>query len=170
MLFHRKHDGIQGLLAALRVDLQVLVLGLDALDQRIEARLGSLLESFRGISHAFEQREHEIKFKAVIDARAEEALSIARDTNAIVRRIDARSVKRGRRAQMRELQEACYRYWEIGCEKPAVKNACNGRPRYEDVFAYFRRELAEIGVDTCEEFAKLLVRRQKRLSQSACGD
>ena len=64
---------------------------------------------------------------------------------------------------MRELLEACYRYWEIGCEKSAVKNACNGRPRYEDVFAYFRRELAEIGVDTCEGFAKLLVRRQKTL-------
>lgn len=139
-------------------------------DQRIEARLGQLLESFRGISRAFEQREHEIKFRAVVDARAEEALAVARDTNAIVRRIDARSVKRGRRAQMRELQEACYRYWEIGSEKYVVKSACNGRPRYEDVFAYFRRELAELGVDTCEEFAKLLVRRQKRLSQSACDD
>ena len=138
-------------------------------DQRIDARLGSLLESFRGISRAFEQREHEIKFRAVVDARADEALAVARDTNAIVKRIDARSVRRGRRAQARELQEACFRYWEIGREKPAVKGACNGRPRYGDVFAYFRRELAEIGVETCEEFAKLLVRRQKRLSQSASG-
>ncbi len=138
-------------------------------DMRIDARLGQLLESFRGVSRAFEQREHEIKFRAVVNANAEETLAVVRDTNAVVRRIDARGVRRGLRAMAKELQEACYRYWEIGCEKPAVKNASNGRPRHEDVFAYFRRELAEIGVETCEEFSKLLVRRQKRLSQSACG-
>lgn len=124
----------------------------------------------RGLSPKFEQREHEIKFKAVVDAKAEEALAVVRDTNAVVRRIDARGVKRGQRAKARELQDACYRYWEIGCGKPAVKNAGSGRPRHEDVFAYFRRELAEIGVETCEEFSRHIVRRQKRLSQSACGE
>ena len=35
------------------------------------------------------------------------------------------------------------------------------------MFDYYRRELAEIGVETSEEFKTLLVRRQKRLSQSA---
>lgn len=139
------------------------------LDQRLDARLGTLLESFRGIARAFEQREHEIKFKAVVDAKAEETLAVVRDTNAVVRRIDARDVKRGQRARAREIQDACYRYWEIGCGKPAVKSAGNGRPRHEDVFAYFRRELEEIGIETCDEFSRHIVRRQKRLSQSACG-
>ena len=54
-----------------------------------------------------------------------------------------------------------------GLTKEAVRNAFNGRPRHEDVFDYYRRELAEIGVKTSEEFTTLLVRRQKRLSQSA---
>ena len=139
-------------------------------DQRIDAKLGQLLESFRGISRAFEQREHEIKFKAVVDAKAEETLAVARDTNAVVRRIDARGARRGQRAKARELQDACYRYWEIGVVKQAVKDSINHKVGYSDVFEYFRRELAEIGVETCEEFATLLVRRQKRLSQSACGD
>ena len=139
------------------------------LDQRLDARLMALLDSFRGIARAFEQREHEIKFKAVVYAKAEEVLAVVRDTNAVVGRIDARGVRRGQRAKSKELQEACYRYWEIGCAKPAVKSAGNGRPRHEDVFAYFRRELAEIGVGTCEEFSKHLVRRQKRLSQSVRG-
>ena len=64
-------------------------------------------------------------------------------------------------------KEACFRYWELGLTKEAVRNASNGRPRHEDVFDYYRRELAEIGVKTSEEFTTLLVRRQKRLSQSA---
>lgn len=49
----------------------------------------------------------------------------------------------------------------------SVRNACNDRPQHEDVFDYYRRELAEIGVETSEDFTRLLVRRQKRLSQSA---
>jgi hypothetical protein len=137
-------------------------------DQRIEARLGSLLESFRGISRAFEQREHEIKFGASGSTMAAETLALARDTNARVKRIDARGAdRRGGRKEARERQEACFRYWELGLTKEAVRNASNGRPRHEDVFDYYRRELAEIGVKTGEEFTRLLVRRQKRLSQSA---
>ena len=138
------------------------------MNQRLDARLETLLDSFRGIARAFEQREHEIKFNAVANAKAEEALAIVRDTNAVVRRIDVRGVRRGQRAKSKELQDACYRYWEIGNGKSAVKNASDGKPRHEDVFVYFRRELAEIGVETCDEFSKLLVRRQKRLSQSVC--
>ncbi len=137
--------------------------------QRVDAKASSLLESYRGISRAFEQREHEIKFKAVVDAEAEETLAVARDTNAVVRRIDARGARRGQRAKARELQDACYRYWEIGVVKQAVKDSINHKVGYSDVFEYFRRELAEIGVETCEEFATLLVRRQKRLSQSTSG-
>ena len=135
--------------------------------QRIDAKLAQLLESFRGISRAFEQREHEIKFRAVDETTAERTLAVVRDTNAIVRRIDARGVRRGQRAQARDLQEACYRYWEIGCEKAAVKNASNGKVRYEDVYAYFRRELAELGVETSEEFSRILLRRLKRLAKKA---
>ena len=135
--------------------------------QRVDAKASSLLESYRGISRAFEQREHEIKFGASGSAAAAETLALAKDTNARVRRMDARAARRGERERARELQEACYRYWEIGSAKEAVRNSCNGRPRHGDVFSYFRRELAEIGVETGEEFSRLLVRRQKRLSQSA---
>ena len=135
--------------------------------QRIDAKLVLLLESFRGISRAFEQREHEINFKAVADTTAEKTLAVVRDTNAIVRRIDSRGVRRGQRSQARELQEACYRYWEIGCEKDAVKNATNGKVRYEDVYTYFRRELSELGVETGEEFSRILKRRLKRLAKKA---
>ena len=99
---------------------------------------------------------------------AAETLALARDTNARVKRIDARGAdRRGGRKEARERQEACFRYWELGLTKEAVRNASNGRPRHEDVFDYYRRELAEIGVKTSEEFKTLLVRRQKRLSQSA---
>lgn len=75
--------------------------------------------------------------------------------------------ERGEREKSRELQEACFRYWEIGCNKVAVKNSRNGKPRYEDVFNYYQRELAAIGVKDVGEFSKYLIRRQKRLSQSA---
>ena len=135
--------------------------------KRIDAKLAQLLEAFRGISHAFEQREHEIKFRAVDGATAEKTLAVVCETNAIVKRIDARGVRRGQRARMRDLQEACFRYWEIGCEKVVVKNAVNGRVRYEDVYAYFRRELAELGVGSCEEFSLILQRRLKRLSKKS---
>lgn len=136
--------------------------------QRVDAKLAGLLDAYRGISRAFEQREHEIKFGASGSTMAAETLALARDTNARVKRIDARGAsRRGGRKEARERQEACFRYWELGLTKEAVRNASNGRPRHEDVFDYYRRELAEIGVKTSEEFKTLLVRRQKRLSQSA---
>ena len=135
--------------------------------QRVDAKLAGLLDAYRGISRAFEQREHEIKFGASGSTMAAETLALARDTNARVKRIDARGAdRRGGRKEARERQEACFRYWELGLTKEAVRNASNGRPRHEDVFDYYRRELAEIGVKTSEEFKTLLVRRQKRLSQS----
>jgi len=58
--------------------------------QRVDAKLAGLLDAYRGISRAFEQREHEIKFGASGSTMAAETLALARDTNARVKRIDAR--------------------------------------------------------------------------------
>lgn len=134
---------------------------------RLDSRMAALVESFRGISRAFQQRENEIMFGAEKPKVDDEAMALIRDTNARVKRMEARDIKRGGREKSRELQEACFRYWEIGCTKIAVRNSRNGKPRYEDVFTYYKRELTEIGINDSDEFAKQLIRRQKRLSQSA---
>ena len=99
----------------------------------------------------------------VIERKARVERSMATDS---LNRLPC-GVRRGQRAKARELQEACYRYWEIGCEKAAVKKANNGKVRYGDVYAYFRRELAAIGVKTGEAFERILLRRLKRLSKQA---
>lgn len=134
---------------------------------KLDSRMAALVDAFRGISRAFEQREHEIMFGAEEPKVDDEVMALIHDTNVRVKRIEAHEIKRGEREKSRELQEACFWYWEIGCNKVAVKNSRNGKPRYEDVFNYYQRELAAIGVKDVGEFSKYLIRPQKRLSQSA---
>ena len=138
--------------------------------QRIDAKLEQLVDSFHLISREFAMREREIIFSAIPpdrDAKAEEILAVARDTNAVVKRIDSRDVKRGKRQVEIDKQEQCYRYWEVGRAKESVKSAAkNGKVTHADVFCYFRRELEAMGVKSAAKFTLALNRRAKRLSKS----
>ena len=113
-------------------------------------------------------REREIVFRAIPpkrDAKADEIMSVVKDTNKIVKRIDARDVKRGKRQAEIDRQEKCYGYWEIGRQKEAVMTASNGKVTYAAVFNYFKRELESIGVNSAAKFKLALSRRAKRLSK-----
>ena len=117
--------------------------------QRVDAKLEQLVDSFRAISREFGMREREIVFRAIPperDAKADEILAVARDTNAVVKRIDARDVKRGKRQREIDKQEKCWAFWETGRQKIAVKSGVNAKVSHKDVFAYFQRELKAIGV------------------------
>lgn len=137
--------------------------------QRIDAKLEQLVDSFRGISREFAMREREIVFRAIPperDAKADEILAVAKDTNAVVKRIDARDVKRGKRQAEIDRQERCFALWIAGQGKEGVI-AMAGRKRVcrNNVFAYFKRELNSIGVMSASEFSTLLKRRERRLSR-----
>ena len=87
------------------------------------------------------------------------------ETRQIVKRIDARDVKRGKRQSEIAQQEKCYSYWEIGRQKEAVMKASNGKVTYAAVFNYFKRELESIGVNSAAKFTLSISRRAKRLSK-----
>ena len=136
--------------------------------QRIDAKLEQLVDSFRMISRVFAMREREIVFRSIPperDAKADAILAVAKDTNAVVKRIDARDVKRGKRQAEIDRQERCFGYWEAGRRKLAVQNGTNSKVTHEDVFAYFRRELEADGVKSAADFHTLLRRRTKRYSR-----
>ena len=114
-------------------------------------------------------REREIVFSAIPrdnDAKADELLAVAKETNAVVKRIDARDVKRGRRQTEIDRQEKCYALWTAGqCKKGVIALAGKKRVSRNDVFEYYKRELKAIGVKSADEFIILLKRREKRLSR-----
>ena len=137
--------------------------------QRIDTKLEQLVDSFRGISREFAMREREIVFRAIprdIDAKADELLAVVKDTNATVRRIDARDVKRGRRQAEIDKQERCYALWTAGqCKEGVIALAGKKRVSRNDVFEYYKRELKAIGVKSAAEFARSLHARTQRLSR-----
>ena len=136
--------------------------------QRIDTKLEQLVESFRQISREFAMREREIVFSAIprdTDAKADELLAVAKETNAVVKRIDARDVKRGKRQAEIDKQEMCYSYWETGRTKEAVVMSTNGKVTHKAVYDYFRSELEAIGVKSEKDFHALLRHRTKRISR-----
>ena len=137
--------------------------------QRIDAKLEQLVDSFRAISREFAMREREIVFRAIPperDAKADELLAVARDTNAVVKRIDARDVKRGKRQAEIDRQDKCYALWTAGQGKEGVI-ALAGKRRVsrDNVFEYYKRELKAIGVKSAAEFTRYLHARAQRLSR-----
>ena len=137
--------------------------------QRIDAKLEQLVDSFRAISREFAMREREIVFRAIPperDAKADEILAVAMDTNAVVKRIDARDVKRGKRQAEIDRQDKCYALWMAGqCKDGAIALAGKRRVSRDNVFEYYKRELKAIGVKSAGEFSTLLKRRERRLSR-----
>ena len=101
---------------------------------------------------------------ASLAEKVESMMAVLLETSRAVRRIDERGVRRGRRARGRELQDRCFALWEAGRGKVAVVNGTNRKVSRGDVFWYMKRELAEIGVATLDQFCGLLRRREKRLS------
>ena len=137
--------------------------------QRIDAKLEQLIESFRMISREFAMHECEIVFRSIPpahDAKADEMLAVAKDTNAVVKRIDARDVKRGKRQVEIDRQDKCWAIWEAGQRKDGVI-ALAGKRRVSrnNVFDYYKRELKGIGVKNASDFVAILKRREKRLSR-----
>ena len=144
--------------------------------QRIDTKLEQLVDSFRGIAREFAMREREIVFSAIprdTDAKADELLAVAKETNAVakdtyatVRRIDARDVKRGKRQREIDKQERCYALWTAGqCKEGVIALAGKKRVSRNDVFEYYKRELKAIGVKSAAEFARSLHARTQRLSR-----
>ena len=86
----------------------------------------------------------------------------------------AKAVRPGRGGARRifgeEVQEKCWHYWEAGRKSPDVARIAesSGRKlRHEDVFKYFRRELAALDppIDTPEAFESALRARTNRISR-----
>ena len=86
----------------------------------------------------------------------------------------AKAVRPGRGGARRifseEVQEKCWHYWEAGRKNPDVAQiaeASGRKLRHEDVFNYFRRELAalEQPIDTPEAFKSALRARTNRISR-----
>ncbi len=86
----------------------------------------------------------------------------------------AKAVRPGRGGARRifseEVQEKCWHYWEAGRKNPAVAQIAetSGRKlRHEDVFNYFRRELAALDppIDTPAAFESALRARTNRISR-----
>ena len=86
----------------------------------------------------------------------------------------AKAVRPGRGGARRifgeEVQEKCWHYWEAGRKNPDVARSAesSGRKlRHEDVFKYFRRELAALDppIDTPEAFESALRARTNRISR-----
>ena len=130
--------------------------------QRIDAKLEQLVESFRTISREFAMREREIVFRSIPqerDTKTDEILTV-------VKRIDARDVKRGKRQVEIDRQDKCWTIWEAGQRKDGVI-ALAGKRRVSrsNVFDYYKRELKGIGVKNASDFVALLKRREKRLSR-----
>ena len=130
--------------------------------QRIDAKLEQLVESFRTISREFAMREREIVFRSIPqerDTKTDEILTV-------VKRIDARDVKRGKRQVEIDRQDKCWAIWEAGQRKDGVI-ALAGKRRVSrsNVFDYYKRELKGIGVKNASDFVALLKRREKRLSR-----
>ncbi len=91
-------------------------------------------------------------------------LTLTREIRDIVLRIDDRDRhKMSRRRFSIELQEACWRYWEMGQHIAAVKFGQRGRVTYESVYAYYQRDLKALGVDDVEMFRHILRCRTQRL-------
>ena len=101
---------------------------------------------------------------ASLAGKVERMMAVLMETSAAVRRIDERGVRRGRRVRGRELQDRCFALWEAGRGRVAVANGTNRKVSRRDVFWYMKRELAEIGVATLDQFCDNLRRREKRLS------
>ena len=130
--------------------------------QRIDAKLEQLVESFRMISREFAMREREIVFRSIPqerDTKTDEILTV-------VKRIDARDVKRAKRQVEIDRQDKCWAIWEAGQRKDGVI-ALAGKRRVSrsNVFDYYKRELKGIGVKNASDFVALLKRREKRLSR-----
>ena len=139
-----------------------MVLPRHDLVQRIDAKLEQLVESFRTISREFAMREREIVFRSIPqerDTKTDEILTV-------VKRIDARDVKRGKRQAEIDRQDKCWAIWEAGQRKDGVI-ALAGKRRVSrsNVFDYYKRELKGIGVKNASDFVALLKRREKRLSR-----
>ena len=86
----------------------------------------------------------------------------------------AKAIRPGRGGARRifseEVQEKCWRYWEAARKNPDVAQiaeASGRKLRHEDVFNYFRRELAalEPPIDTPEAFKSALRARTNRISR-----
>ena len=153
-------------------------------EQRLDSRLDLLIKSFAAISRIFAQREREIVFAAlpaendtthnkitllaektdVIAAKTTDILNVTKSTRKIVGQINKRDIKRGKREQETEKQEACFRYWEIGRGKSALIMGSNSKVTYKAVYDYFKREFEELGIKSAAELVKHLRRRAKRLS------
>ena len=78
--------------------------------------------------------------------------------------LNGRGVKRGKRNEAIRVQDECYRYWELGCNKSAIVNATNAKVTYSDVFEYYKREFSALGVRSADELELQLRRRRKRIS------
>ena len=132
------------------------------LAQRIGVKMDQLINSFCAISREFAMHERKIVFRSIpqeSDTKTDEILTV-------VKRIDARDVKRGKRQVEIDRQERCWAIWEAGQRKDGVI-ALAGKRRVSrsNVFEYYKRELKGIGVKNASEFIRCLHARTQRLSR-----
>ena len=104
-----------------------------------------------------------------LSRKADALLATSGETLSTVKRIDRRGKRDNRRRRFTvEQQEQCFRYWTLGKKNEKIKENTPGKVRYEHVFAYYRKELASLGIKDEEDFEKALMSRSKRISKAHC--
>ena len=75
--------------------------------------------------------------------------------------------RRGRRpSYSEEARGECLAYWEAAKNNTEVKHAINTRITFEAVFAYYRRQLEKLGIDTVKKFRIIVHSSQSRESEA----
>ena len=79
--------------------------------------------------------------------------------------------RRGRRpSYSEEARGECLAYWEAAKNNTEVKHAINTRITFEAVFAYYRRQLEKLGIDTVKKFRMAVHSVQSRESAKSKRD
>lgn len=119
-------------------------------------------EDVRSLETAVRQHNREIRTKADV------LLAVTGNTAAVVKRIDNREKRCGKRAKYSiELQEAVHSLWESAKANPKVRENGTGKIRYAYAFAYYGKELRALGIADEKDLGKCLKVRSNRFSRLA---
>ena len=103
-----------------------------------------------------------------LDRKADALLAVTGETAQAVKRIDRRGKRTNPRQKIStEVQEQCWRYWDVGRRNAEVKSNTKGKAQHDFVFVYYRRELRALGITSESLFKKALKLRSNRISRTA---
>ena len=82
---------------------------------------------------------------------------LGRKIDAVGKKLDGIKFKGRRKGKYSDSKkEACLSFMNAAQSNPEIRHSVNTRVTHKAVFNYYRRELAEIGIDTAEKFGKVI--------------